>query len=83
MSPEPEDYKDWLEHPVTEWVMAQMLGWAKLQKQRWADIAWDAEEVDPMLLREAQVRADCYESIPASPLEDWLSIEEQLSDAEA
>lgn len=66
---------------MTEYVFAMMEGWAERQRVAWAELAWSKGEIDPALLREAQVRADCYRELPGSSLEDWQAIEEQLSDA--
>lgn len=77
--PEEAEYRDWLGHPVTEWVLARMASMAAQQKTRWAELAWEKGEVDPLLLCEARVRADCYRAIPDSTYDDWKA----LHDSEA
>lgn len=72
---EPEDYKEWLGHPVTEWIMGQMRAFADQQKAKWAELAWKGD-LDPLLLKEAQVRADCYRAIPESSFDDWRAIDD-------
>ena len=59
-----------------------MAGWAEEQKQQWADMAWQAGEVDPLALHEARVRADCYRTLPDTSFDDWTALEERLSDTE-
>ena len=79
----PEEWAEWQQNPVTEYVLGLMRGWAERQKAAWADMAWREGDIDPLLLREAQVRADCYRELPDSSLEDWQAIEEKLSDSDA
>jgi len=75
MQPSPEDFKEWQGHPVTEWVMAQMIKFAGQQKELWAQEAW-AGDLSELLLNEARTRADCYKAIPESNLEDWIAIDD-------
>ena len=77
-----EEFAEWRQHPVTEYVFSLMSGWAEQQKAEWAELAWTGNEVDPLLLREARTRADCYRELPNSSLEDWQAIEEKLNDPE-
>lgn len=81
MSVSKEEFADWQQHPVTEFVLKQMKAWAEVQQSEWAAIAWQKGEIDPLLLCEARTRADCYNEIPDSSLADWLAIEEKLSDS--
>tara|TARA_R100001086_G_scaffold180400_5_gene100188 strand:- start:10704 stop:10940 length:237 start_codon:yes stop_codon:yes gene_type:complete len=75
MKPSEDEYRDWLGHPVTEWVLACMKKAADSQKTKWAEMAWDGD-LDPMLHKEAQVRADCYAAMPESSYEDWEAIDD-------
>ena len=77
-----EEFAEWRELPVTQYVLGLMERWAERQKQEWAEMAWSEGNTDPMVLREAQVRADCYRELPASTLEDWQAIEGKLSDSD-
>lgn len=70
------DFREWLGHPVTEWVLAQCGKFAAQQKDRWAALVWDQGEVDQALLNEARVRADCYLALSQSSLEDWKAIDD-------
>lgn len=65
-----DDFKEWLGHPVTEWVIGKMRAKAAQQQTLWADMAW-AGDLDPLLHNEAKIRADCYLAIPECTYEDW------------
>jgi hypothetical protein len=82
MRPEAEEFKEWLQHPVTEWALGLMTVWGEEQKTMWANMAWESGEVDQLALTEARVRSDCYTAIPSMPFEDWTAIEDRLSDTE-
>ncbi len=75
MQPSEADFKDWQGHPVTEWMLACMVKHADRQKAGWLDLAWTGD-LDPLLLKEAQVRADCYRAIPDSSFDDWKAIDD-------
>lgn len=83
MSVSSEEFADWQQHPVTEYVVGLMRRWAERQQAEWGAQAWDAENIDPLFLKEAKTRADCYRTIPDSTLEDWQSIEEKLDDTKS
>ena len=74
--PDHEAFAEWRGHPVTEWIMQQMRAMAANQKAIWAESVWKDETLDPLLLREARVRADCYLAIPESTFEDWKAIDD-------
>lgn len=78
VQPDEEEYREWLTHPVTEWVFACMKKQAEAQKAKWADMAWKGD-LDPLLLKEAQVRADDYLALPESSFEDWKAIDDTES----
>lgn len=73
--PSEDDYKEWLGHPVTEWVLGRLLLQAEQQKELWAEMAWQGN-LDPLLHREALVRADCYKAIAESTYEDLHDTED-------
>lgn len=75
MQPDEAEFRDWLGHPVTEWVFACMRKQAEAQKQKWADLAWQGD-LDPLLRNEARVRADCYLALPDSAFADWKAIDD-------
>ncbi len=74
MTISPEEFAEWQQHPVTEWVMKAMLGHAEAQKSIWAELAWEKGHVDTQTLTEARVRSHCYLAIPESSYEDWKAI---------
>ena len=69
-----EEYAEWRQNPVTEWVVAAMEKQAAGIKAKWAEAAWSASEVDERTLIDAQARADCYRAIPDSEYDDWRAI---------
>lgn len=75
MQPDEQQFRDWLGHPVTEWVFACMRKQADAQKSKWSELAWDGN-LEPLLLNEAKVRADCYRALPDSAFEDWKAIDD-------
>ncbi len=70
-----EEYADWLQHPVTEWVLGLMRHHADTIKDKWADLAWTSGELEALAFTEARVRADCYLEIPNSSFDDWVNID--------
>jgi len=76
MQPQPDEFKDWMGHPVTEWIFAQCVKAANGQKAKWADLAWQEGQLDPAIFNEARVRADCYLALPHSSFEDWKAIDD-------
>lgn len=76
MQPTPEDFEEWRENPVSQWVFEQMRGHAECQKDMWAAMAWEMQDVSEDLLKEARVRADCYVEIPDSTYEDWIALDD-------
>lgn len=75
MKPDKEQFQEWLGHPVTEWVLACMIKAANSQQSKWTELAWKGD-LDPLLLKEAQVRADCYAALPDSSYEDWEALDD-------
>lgn len=78
MQPSAEEFREWRGHPVTEWVMSCMSRFADEQKAKWSELAWKGD-LDPVLLKEAQTRADCYRAIPDSSHDDWKAIDDPES----
>lgn len=79
MQPDEEMFKEWREHPVTEWIFGQIDKFSEQQKQRYADAVWDNGEARQELLTEARIRTDCYRALFETSLADWKAID----DAEA
>jgi len=76
MQPDEEQFKEWLQQPVTEWVFAACLKHADACKAIWANQVWESGESDPQALLEARVRADCYRALPESLFQDWKAIDD-------
>jgi hypothetical protein len=74
--PSEAEFKEWQDHPVTEWVFARVAAFAAQQRERWANAAWDSGELAPELFAEARVRADCYLSLSQSSYDDWKAIDD-------
>ncbi len=70
--PDEDAFTEWLSHPVSEWIIAQLRKRAAAQQKEWAEMAWTGD-LDPMLHNEARVRADCYLAIPDCSYEDWIA----------
>lgn len=76
MQPSAEQFSEWMQHPVTEWVFAACLKHAGALKGVWAGQVWESGEINPQALLEARVRADCYRALPESSFEDWKAIDD-------
>lgn len=75
MQPDEQQFSDWLDHPVTEWVLLLMRHEAGAMKDKWASLARESGELEALALCEARTRADCYLAIPDSSFEDWVRID--------
>lgn len=71
-----EQFKDWLCHPVTEWVMGLCAKHGADMRDLWAAKAWDSGELLADEFKEARVRADCYADLATSSYNDWKAIED-------
>ena len=80
MQPSEEDFSEWRQHPVSEWVFSQMSRFAEKQKQIWADHVWDKQEIDPLFLSEAKTNAAAYQAIPQRSYEDWKALDDTESE---
>lgn len=76
MQPDAEQFKEWLQQPVTEWVFALCFKHAGAMRDLWATQVWESREISPEGLLEARVRADCYRALPESSFEDWKAIDD-------
>lgn len=72
--PDEEAFKDWLQHPVTEWVFAMCARHGEAMRDQWAAKAWESGELTPEGFLEARVRADCYADLATSSFDDWKAI---------
>lgn len=76
MQPDEEQFKDWLQQPVTEWVFALCKAHGEAMKGAWVTKAWESGELLPEAFLEARVRADCYADLATSSYEDWKAIDD-------
>lgn len=58
-----EDYDGWLEHPVTQWVLAAMDARAEEQRAHWQLVSWEEGKAPEMLLVELRTRADTLKAM--------------------
>lgn len=70
------EFDEWLQMPVTEWVLAMCEKFSRQQKDRAATIMWDSGAADQAVLSEARLRADCYQALAQSSFEDWKAIDD-------
>lgn len=76
VQPEEDQFKDWMQHPVTEWVFSLCQKHGEAMRDAWARKAWESEQLLPEAFLEARVRADCYADIATSSFEDWKAIDD-------
>lgn len=69
-----DEFKEWLDHPVTEWVFAAVRKHAEAQQEAVGRIMWETGEANQRLLDEARLRADCYNALPETTYEDWSEL---------
>jgi len=79
MQPSREDFAEWMQMPVTEWIFGLIARFSARQKELWSEQAWDGN-LDPVLLAEARTRADSYASLSESTYEDWLAIDDTATE---
>lgn len=73
MQPNAADYAEWLDLPVTQYVMAALDKMAKAQFDLWAQDAWNGN-LESSFHQEAHVRADCYKAMRECTLDDWRAV---------
>lgn len=57
---EPDDWDDWISHPLTEALLRACSGWAEEAKQQWLLASWEGENADPVLLARMRERARVF-----------------------
>lgn len=73
-APHPEDFAAWCEHPVTRFVAAAYATSAKKQAEAWMAASWTCGEANPLLLMELRSRADAYNTLLETPLEQYAHV---------
>jgi len=79
MQPSREDFDEWRQMPVTEWIFDLIANFGDRQKALWSEQAWKGN-LDPVLLAEAKTRADSYASLSETTYEDWLAIDDTATE---
>jgi hypothetical protein len=78
----PDEFQDWRDHPITQWVFEAIRKGAEAQRAAWIDASWGEgaswgeSKSDPMLLCELRTRADAYMALVDTPFERWSELHE-------
>lgn len=72
----PDEFQDWRDHPITQWVFKAIEHGAEAQRQGWLDASWEDNRADPLLLCELRTRADAYRAIIDTSFERWSELHE-------
>ena len=59
-TPSPDEFSDWKDHPVTQFVIAGLKRYAEAQQEAWSVHAWMSGNLDPIALAKAKTRAECF-----------------------
>lgn len=57
------DFTFWLEHPVTEWVLAAVSAEGEALKADWIAASWDGGTADPLELTRLRASAAAYATV--------------------
>lgn len=66
--PDPEDFAQWCEHPMTRFVATAFAAAAEAQRRAWLARSWEHGEADQNKLTELRTRADAYLALLQTPL---------------
>lgn len=78
MQPDPKDFAEWLQLPVTEYVMRAMQTLAQREMEAWQAHAWEGN-LDPMTLHEARALVKISNTFTDNTLDDWKAINDPES----
>lgn len=67
------DFAEWLQLPVTEWVMAAMQSLAEREMNAWQAQAWEGN-LDPLALHHARARVEVSNTFTGNTFHDWKAI---------
>lgn len=70
-----EDFANWRESSVTQWVMEASAKVADANRQKWIDASWEGGNCDPLSLTELRTRFDAYRALIEMSWEacaEWL-----------
>lgn len=68
-----KDFDEWLQLPVTQYVMAAMQALAEREMQAWQGQAWEGN-LDPMALHSARARVEVSNTFTGNTFDDWKAI---------
>lgn len=73
--PSRDEFDTWLDHPVTQFVLAALEQAAQAQESEWRHWSWEMGKADQGQLNALRTRADAYRSIGETGYEgfcEWL-----------
>jgi len=68
-----KDFDEWLQLPVTEYVMAAMRALAQREMDAWQAYAWEGN-LDPLTLNEARALVKVSNTLTGNTFDDWKAI---------
>lgn len=77
-----DDFANWREDPVTQWVMGACAKAAEEQRQGWLDATWGTGEANQLLLTELRTRADAYLILAQSDWQVWAKTHDEYEEPE-
>lgn len=75
-----EDFQDWLDSPVTRWVLEAHKDFAGRLAQEWFDMSWNGGTADEKALIERKSRADAYLAIAEMTFERMTELDDPKAD---
>jgi hypothetical protein len=75
ITPTPEEFAAWAQHPVTEWVAARYMAMAGACREAWIEESWRKGLADEKMLLALRTRADCYSAFTETTYERYLEID--------
>lgn len=73
---DPDNFEEWLSHPITEAMLRAFAVWADDAKQGWVKASWEGGQADPVFLATMRERAKVFNElrqITAEKIEDATS----------
>ena len=69
-----EDFEQWRDNPVTQWVMQACDVAAEANRDAWIGASWDMGRADEAELNMLRTRADAYRALRETTYERWAEI---------
>lgn len=60
---EKDDFEQWRDHIVTEYVFKALAKLGEQSKQRWIDLSWGGGNPDPLMLADLRARAEVVKDL--------------------